>query len=698
MKFQQFGDVWVPQRIADASRRPVVAGGMETLYDQTLEEIKKSIFGGQKPQSVPHQILPWAHRLGLYKGIKEPIQATRSTQDFMERMAATPIIRAIHSGFVMEAMAYCRPARSPHDKGFTIYKRNEAEEPTDKDRRRMDAISGLLCECSLLTLRKEDGALGRWNGDQTRQAEPLPTFISQLFHDSLTYDWACIEVEEGTAPRICPTAWFKAADATRIRMTEQKPRTPVRDIAGQVIEAGYEPEFRKDIRVEFVELDEQQKVINEYTWAEMVPIVRNKRTKFSHAGYGWPELASLVEIVAGMVTAIDHNVSYFTTSLIPPGLVVATGDWNQEALNDFLYQMVRPNVMGDQLNRLPMLFGEAEAKATYTPFRQAEKQDMFWKNWLSFLTALSCAVYHMAPEDINFQSFLTVGGLQTGTGGEQRVLQQRSKGFIAPMMHFEGIIDRRFVRRFFADKTGMGPYGFRWSNLHQRDQDKEREWERQDLESGLSTVNDVLARRDERPIRDPRDRKRYFRFDRWIRDNMPEIAAQPQKRQQLVERTYEDDDGLWCLWPDAPVNAGLQQLWREEHEKDMPQEEEPSEDDNWQAAQDGGPPAGWSERVDMESWKAAQGREKEEQKQEQERPEYQEEREKKEPGARGQYLAERQQKSASASAGRWKLGTALREAISKRPPPERQREVGRIRRLGRRVIEVFLPHYWRERR
>lgn len=559
MAFIERNGIYVPGGLATTRPNAVAQEWTEGLDEELVKALNS-----KRGKWTPRQIMPSVARLGLYRGVKDPAGATLRTARFLRGMMDAPLIRAILTGFLNEARSYCVPAVAAYDKGFEIYHEDEDAEVSTKDRDRMDGIREHMLEGGIHSRRPDDGALGVWNADFRMEALPLPQMLAALLLDSLVLDWATLYMEPGNNPSIAPVGFMLPLDAAMIRRTEQPPAKGEKDHG-----LGYVPQIRHDIRVEFVEINDQMKVVNEYQWDEVAPLVRNHRTDFFTHGYGWPELASLIEIVAGMVTSVEHNVAHFTTNAVPPGLVTISGSYNEEAAQDFVWQLVRPGTSGDAANRLPILFGVPgeEMRVDYTRFQTQERQDMYWKNWLSFLMAAACAVWHIAPEDVNFQSFLTVGGLQTGTGGEQRAFMQRSKGFVSLMNDLESFINRRIVSRFFADKTGFGPYRFRWTNLEAREEEKDQERQIAEMQAGLYNAQDLRRKRDERLIRDPLDRAKYQSIEKWVRRNRPDIAKYQDRFLDLIERIYENDGGEWALWPEAPAQPMLMTIWQAEHEQ-----------------------------------------------------------------------------------------------------------------------------------
>ena len=568
MGFRQIGNVLVPDTYQRPDRAIGADRGLQDIYDSVLGEMQKSIFHG-RPKATPRVMLPWNYTTGLYGGVKTPAHASMKTHEFLRRMGGYFAPRMVISTLTDQMTRFGRPARTQSEQGFEVYVRDESARPTKGDKRRIAALVDLIMRGGVITQRNEDGALGVWSGDQTEEADPFPVLLQKLAKDGLELAWATFRIESGINARQTPVAFMKMLDSARIRFTEQQPRQPVLNELGEPLDIGYKPRVRHGTRVEYVELGDHGQPINEYTWHEVIPWVRNQRSDLLAQGYGWPELASALELVVGMVKAVEHNIRYFTHNRIPPGIVSTSGDFDESLLQDFLWNITQPGSDGDMHYRLPMMMGGKDFKLQYTPFRQTDKQDMFWRNWIVFLLSALASLYNVAMEEMNFQAFLTVGGLQSGTGGEQRVATLRSTGFRNNMTSLEAVFDRRIVAPFWADSTGIGPYGFRWVNLVPRDEERERQAQVQDLNAGILSINEVRALRDQREIRDPVDRELYLRLWDELRAHNPKLYHHRDEFLDVLERRYEKRGGKWALWPEAPMSPSALQVYQQEHQGDL---------------------------------------------------------------------------------------------------------------------------------
>jgi len=598
MAFEQSGSgLFVPSGLL----QPQPAA--EIAPDDPVEEFMKALVSS-RPRATARTVLPNMAQLGLYNGIAEPDVATAQTRHFLRRIANTPLVRLVVSTLVKQMKGFGHQPKSASDTGYRIVLADTDAKPSPEDRKRMSEIAAILDKGGFVYPRDDDKALGAWSGDQQEEGDAFPNLLAKWTWDSLIFDWACVrlEPEDTTKKNGLPVAFLKVLDAERVYRTIQEPKVPQTDDFGRPVHIGYEAEMRKDERIDFVELNEQRKVTAEYPWAEVMPLVRNDVSNGDAMGYGWPELATLVEIVAGIAHAIRHNLDYFSANTIPAGIATIGGKYDKQQIFEFLQRIEKPNPSGSQYNKVAMLFGEPDLNVKYTPFRQTEKQDMYWRNWMVFLLNLIFAEYHVAAEEGNFQAFLSAGGMQSGTGGEARVSTMRWTGLRDTANTVEASINRHVVSRFYPDSTGIGPYRIEFVNVVPRDEEKQRQAEQLDLQGGLKSVNAILAARDERPIKDPKDRELWRRIAKAIDKLYPDLKRRnPVKYLDLQEEVYEREDGDWCLWPDAPQNGFLNQIWSQEHEEDLAPEQDPAE--AWQQAQASGPPQEFTDNIDMNEWR-----------------------------------------------------------------------------------------------
>lgn len=544
----------------------------ERLHDEYIGAVEKAFGGvGRSGRKSPRQIMPWSYAQGLYSGVRDPGHATTKTQQLLRRMACTTIIRDIIETLIFNALRYMHIAKGRTDTGFEIVLAETDAKPTAADKKAMKQIAEDIETGGHESERAIDGERAAWSREQTVKGDPLTSLAPKFLRDSLTLDWAAMEYETGTNRYRYPMTWWHTLDAAQIRTTEPDVWQGAEDQWGnKQTDIAYKPTLRPGIPVEYVQRDETDRILREFAYGEVAVLVRNERSDMMAMGYGWPELASLVDTVVGMITAVQHNVDFFTSNRVPPGIGIASGEVDEDWLQQFLWDISHSGVEGGQMYKLPILFGDKDFKFTYTPFRNTEKMDMYWSQWLQFLIAEACAAFRVASEEINFQAFLTKGSNLGGDQPVQKANMMKSPGFISLMQQFLDFLDRRFVSRWGADKSsGRGPFRIVWLNLQPKDEEQQRRMDIADLNAGVYSVNQILTRRDEDEIRDPRDRDKYLAILASVEEKRPWLKIRPRELAELVGAIYEAKGGKWALWPDAPVNATLNMNWQAEHAEDL---------------------------------------------------------------------------------------------------------------------------------
>jgi hypothetical protein len=108
---------------------------------------------------------------------------------------------------------------------------------------------------------------------------------------------------------------------------------------------------------------------------------------------------------------------------------------------------------------------------------------MYFSKWMTFLTAIICALFGMSPDEINFESFSSRnGGIGNGNDTEEKLADSRDKGLV-PLLRFYEDTFSDFIIAAFDEK-----YVFRWTGLDE--EDRKAKEERQKL---YLTVDEMRA-------------------------------------------------------------------------------------------------------------------------------------------------------------------------------------------------------------
>ncbi|ECZ5235197.1 phage portal protein [Salmonella enterica subsp. enterica serovar Enteritidis] len=394
----------------------------------------------------------------------------------------TPILSAVVMTRIRQIKRFCRASTKGQGPGFQIRLRDQQDGVRLKkaEQDSIQALQGFFTHCGWESNPRERQRLRRDN---------FSGFMGKMVRDSLVMDSAPIETEY-KRNRALGMDGFYAVDGATIRLCN---------------EDGY----KGDDEIFALQVV-QGNLRTAYTFNDLIYVPRNPRTDVLQGGYGMSETELLVSTVTGFLNAMSYNQKYFDSNAIPKGLLHLAGDYSQDDLSSFKRYW---NSMVRGINNawtLPVMVSKnGESKATFENFGVDVNEIMFAK-WMTFLTSIICAIYGIAPDEINFESFTSGASPLSGSDTEEKLINSKDKGLRPLLAHFEDLFTDYIVSDF-GDK-----YEFRWTGLDEKTPDQQ--WLE---EQALLTFNEARKAR-----------------------NWDEIK--------------ED-------WADAPLNNALMQAWMAEH-------------------------------------------------------------------------------------------------------------------------------------
>lgn len=373
----------------------------------------------------------------------------------------TPILSAVILTRQRQVRRFCRVAKGGKGYGFNI----KLKDPTAK--------MGPQEEQSIMLLENFFTNCGWENNPRQRmrlKRDNFSGFMAKLVRDSLTLDSAGIETEY-KRDRARGMDGMYAVDGATIRLCS---------------ELGYQGDD-EIFALQVV----QGNIRAAYTYDDLIYVPRNPRTDVMVGGYGMSETELLVKVVTGFLNALTYNSKYFDSNNIPKGLLHLSGDYSQEDLNSFKRYW---NSMVKGINNawtLPVMVSKnQESKASFENFG-VDVNEMMFSKWMTFLTSIICAIYGMAPDEINFESFSNGPSSLSGSDTEEKLINSKDKGLRPLLAYFEDLFTD-YVVSDFSDK-----YEFRWTGLDEID--PKQQWEE---EKTLLTVNEARKSRGWDEIKD----------------------------------------------------------------------------------------------------------------------------------------------------------------------------------------------------
>ncbi|BBL75438.1 phage portal protein [Methylomagnum ishizawai] len=373
--------------------------------------------------------------------------------DTLRAMAAQPPISLIIQTRLNHVRRFARQNDSGEGPGFAIRHRDKDHKLTGTEKQNIGLLSRFIANCGWEFDPRARQRMGRTS---------LGDFMAVSVRDSLTLDSAPIETEMKRDARLGMDGFY-AIDGATIRLCT---------------EAGYQG-HDEIFALQVI----QSRIRCAYTRDDLIYQARNPVSNVASGGYGLSEVDLLVRVVTGFLNAMNLNITGFTDNAIPKGLLQIYGDFDKQ---DMLAFKTYWNAMVKGINQkwtLPVLAAkDKESGATYTPLN-ADFNEMYFSKWMTFLTAISCAIFGMSPDEINFESFSSrTGGIGNGNDTGEKLANSRDKGLI-PLLRFYEDTFSDFILPTFDEK-----YVFRWTGLDE--EDRQAKQERQKL---YLTVDEMRA-------------------------------------------------------------------------------------------------------------------------------------------------------------------------------------------------------------
>lgn len=376
--------------------------------------------------------------------------------DMMRQMVdQTPILSAVVMTRIRQIKRFCRVPEGGKGPGFQIRLKNQGSTKLQKEEQQsIELLQNFFTNCGWETNPRQRARLKRDN---------FSNFMSKIVRDSLVLDSAPIETEF-KRDKSLGLDGFYAVDGATIRLCNEEGYQGDDEIfALQVVQG--------NLRAA-------------YTYDDLIYVPRNPRTDVLTGGYGMSETELLVKVVTGFLNAMTYNLKYFDSNAIPKGLLHLSGDYSADDISSFKRYW---NSMVRGINNawtLPVMVSKnQESKANFENFGVDVNEIMFAK-WMTFLTSIICAIYGIAPDEINFESFTAGTSSLSGSDTEEKLINSKDKGLRPLLSHFEDLFSDYIVSEF-SDK-----YVFRWSGLDEKDE--KQLWEE---EKTLLTVNEARKAR-----------------------------------------------------------------------------------------------------------------------------------------------------------------------------------------------------------
>nr|MDD3906467.1 phage portal protein [Candidatus Omnitrophota bacterium] len=380
----------------------------------------------------------------------------------LRAMADTEVAWAIIKWFQDNVARFATPNSPKGDPGFKIATVDEEYRPDKRDKKEMKEIENFLLMTG--TLRSDD------------RPDNLDTFLRKIVKDSMTLDAMAIELVPNSRGEI---AEMYAVDAATIKVCRP------------------EEGFDGDAKIRYIQ-DVEGTVYAKYAYDELIYGIRNVRTDIRYAGYGESELEVAIRLITGLINGLSYNISYFTKSSVPLGLLSIVGNMGTDALQDFKREWYTQLRGPASRWKIPMIQLEEGQGVNWTDIKGTSK-DMEYHLWMQFQINLLCALYGVNPSAIGFEGYNPGSKPLFGESGSKTQTEQdeNTNTGLRPVLNFVGsAINQRIMPMLFD-----GRYKMVWTGIDEEDEARKLEMQSKRLQDGLATVNEIRAENDQEPIK-----------------------------------------------------------------------------------------------------------------------------------------------------------------------------------------------------
>lgn len=397
-----------------------------------------------------------------------------------EMVKQSQVLSAIVNTRINQVSSFARVPRTKHSLGFRVQKKN-TKTMTDAEKKKARKYEEFIVNCG--------------EGDAAHKRDYFEQFIRKTARDRLIVDQVNFERVFTLGNALHEIV---SVDSATIRIALRKffdDTNPLKSsIDTQMVNDRGKGFARVNVPLDkkaFVQVLNGQ-IVCEFTEDEMAFLVAWPRTEVNVAGYGYSEVEQLIQTVTAILFASEYNRRFFSSGSSPKGVLNIKANMNQTQMDGFKKAWLAQLSGITGAWRTPIV--AAEGGLEFINMQQTNREMEFSK-YNDFLIKIACAVYQIAPEEINFSS-------QTSTNGQGAVFESKSelrlkasrdKGLVPLLTFFENGMNREVVR--YLDPE----YELVFVGLDGGTEMDQVELHEKELKN-FKTVNEVRAENDLKPI------------------------------------------------------------------------------------------------------------------------------------------------------------------------------------------------------
>lgn len=449
-----------------------------------------------------------------------------SDQQKLEIYLKDPIVSSIVQTRKTQVAEFSRPQKDKYSTGFA-WERKDNESLTEADKKNIKTLNEYILRTGFVDIER----------DEAKENMDFETFLKLIIFDRLVYDTVTVELiydKKGDLHHFLPVS------AATMRFAAQNFTTEVFNdfMVNDQIEDTKDWKYLQIIR---------GKIEAAFTDDDLIMKFGNPTNEVFTQGYSIGELDLLVTIITAHLNADTFNRSVYERGFVSQGIINLKGELEEEQVQALRRSWYNQGSGPGGMNRTPIINtpdGMEFIKLDYSP------RDMEYSSYINYLIKIICAVYQIAPEEINFssggagQGGSSEGSDKTYSNVEKRLKLSRDRG-LRPILRFiENIINEDILPRLSEDIRDL--YRFRFVGLDA--ETKQDEIARQEKEVKFKkTLNEIRAEDGLDPIEggDMVLDNVYFQWYSQFSDKASEMMSQGMPPEEFEsEEEFQEEEGL----------------------------------------------------------------------------------------------------------------------------------------------------------
>lgn len=355
----------------------------------------------------------------LMREWNEVLENTKTHSHFgvfaLKQLAQSPWIQCIVNTRINQVLNFARMREDKFGLGFEIAMRETKRSPTKQEQ----IVARKLGE-KMLTCGDLDRPIDRF----TRKH--FDVFLAEIVRDSLVMDSACFETIMDRRDKY--VKWWQPVDASKIF------RTMPMNVYGEWDEHD----------AAYVQRWQEQDVA---WWAidQLCFGVRRSRTDIETVGYGWPELAEMLEVITGMMAGWAYNFKYFQNGG-PRGAISINGEISKKKLLGFQRQMLFAASGLKNAYRTLIVNPPLNGGIQWVPFGVPNKE-MEFSAWIDANYLLACGIFGIDRDETGFHYGAQEARAIYEGNKEAKLKNSRSKGLLPLLAKIEFWINQFIMER-----------------------------------------------------------------------------------------------------------------------------------------------------------------------------------------------------------------------------------------------------------